>query len=74
MTGRWPTAASHDHLHHVLQKAGLSAGATTAVLWVVAALGTTVGIAGMTMAISESTLFYSFLGLFAVYAVVMALT
>ena len=70
--GRWPTAASHDHVHHVLQMAGLGAAKTTLLLWAVAALGAVVGVAGTILAVSEALLFYGFLALFAFYVVVMS--
>jgi UDP-GlcNAc:undecaprenyl-phosphate GlcNAc-1-phosphate transferase len=73
LSGRWPTAASHDHIHHVLQQCGLQAGATAALLWLVAALAAAIGIMGTVFKISEASLFYGFLSLFALYAVVMAL-
>ena len=70
LSGHWPTVASHDHLHHVLQMAGLGAGATTVVLWSVAVLAAGVGIAGTMLALSETTMFYGFLSLFAAYSLV----
>lgn len=72
LSGRWPTVASHDHLHHVMQMAGLGAGATTVALWSVAALAAGVGIAGTLMDVSEAALFYGFLCLFVAYALVMS--
>ena len=52
--------------------AGLGAGATSVVLWSVAALAAGVGIAGTLMGVSEAALFYGFLWLFAAYALVMS--
>jgi UDP-GlcNAc:undecaprenyl-phosphate GlcNAc-1-phosphate transferase len=72
LTGHWPTAASHDHLHHVFQLLGLEVGKATMVLWFVAALAAGVGIAGTVWGVSEATLFYSFLALFAAYSLAMS--
>jgi UDP-GlcNAc:undecaprenyl-phosphate GlcNAc-1-phosphate transferase len=71
LSGRWPTAASHDHIHHILQQCGLRAAATTALLWIVAALAAATGILGAVFKVNEAVSFYGFLALFALYAVVM---
>ena len=45
---------------------GLGAGATTLLLWAIAVIAAAVGIAGTVLAVSEATMFYGFLALFAV--------
>jgi len=70
ISGHWPTVAHHDHLHHVLQMMGLGAGATTLLLWAIAVIAAAVGIAGTVLAVSEAAMFYGFLALFAVYALI----
>ncbi len=71
LTGHWPTAASHDHLHHVLQMAGLGAGATMALLWALAALAAVAALAASAAGVAERYLFWTFIMLFVCYATVM---
>ena len=49
---------------------GPGAGATTLLLWAIAAIAAAVGIAGTPLAMSEATMSYGFLACFAVYALV----
>lgn len=69
--GHWPTTASHDHLHHVLQMAGLSPGLTVAVIWALSLGGAGFGLWAHRQGVEERYLFALFLALFAIYGVVM---
>ena len=71
LSGRWPTKASHEHLHHVLQMAGLSATQTVYSLLTVAALCAVSGLYALEQGVSEQLMFGLFLGLFAIYSAVM---
>ncbi len=71
LSGRWPTKASHEHLHHVLQMAGLSATQTVYSLLTVAVLCAVGGLYALQQGVSEQFMFGLFLGLFALYSVVM---
>ncbi len=72
--GRSPTTSDVGHLHHVLQMTGMSATASVWLMLVIAALGATAGIAALESGVAESTMFYLFLGLFAAYCVLMAVS
>ncbi len=71
LEGRWPTEASHDHLHHLLQMAGMAPGRCAAVLGAVAAAAAAAGLLAESAGVAESHRFQAFLALFAVYAVLM---
>jgi len=72
LSGRWPTAASQDHLHHVLQMAGLAPGAAVAVLWAGSACAAAGGLWALSAGVAERHMFWLFLGLFALYCMLMA--
>jgi len=71
LSGRWPTAASHEHLHHVLQMAGLSVTQTVYTLLAVAALCAAAGLYALEQGVSEQWMFGIFMGLFVVYCGIM---
>ncbi len=71
LCGRWPTAASHEHLHHVLQMAGLSIAKTVILMLSVAILGAVGGLYALQTGISELRMFQAFLLLFALYCLLM---
>ena len=73
-TGRSPTAADYEHLHHVLQMTGLSVNQTVLVMWGIGALCAVVGITSFKLGVPENLMFYLYLGLFALYCAVMAHT
>ena len=70
--GRSPTSSDVGHLHHVLQMAGFRPATSAWIILAVAALGALAGLAGIESGVSESTMFYLFLALFAAYCVLMA--
>ena len=70
-TGRSPTTADYDHLHHVLQMIGLSVNQTVLLLCGMATVGAAVGIWSDELGAPENLMFFLFLGLFAVYCAVM---
>ena len=72
-TGRWPTTASHDHLHHVLQMVGFGPVATVTVIWSIALASLGYGLYAHLQGVPERQQFFSFLAVFALYCVVMAL-
>jgi UDP-GlcNAc:undecaprenyl-phosphate GlcNAc-1-phosphate transferase len=74
LVGRWPTAASHDHVHHLLQMARLRTGVAVSVLVGVAALGAIAGVLAHAARVPERHMFWAFLALFAAYCVFMALS
>lgn len=71
LTGRWPTTASHDHLHHIMQMAGLSPAFTVVVIWLLSISGAGFGLWAHAHEIPERYLFAGFLALFGVYCIVM---
>ena len=73
LTGRSPTSAGQEHLHHVLGMMGLSVNATVAVIWSLSVLCACLGVWAAREEIPEKTQFLAFLGLFALYCAVMAL-
>jgi UDP-GlcNAc:undecaprenyl-phosphate GlcNAc-1-phosphate transferase len=73
LSGRWPTTASHDHLHHVMQMAGLSPVSTVAAIWMLSLSGAGFGLWAHGQGIEERYLFAGFLALFAVYCLIMGI-
>ncbi len=74
LTGRMPTAPDYQHLHHVLQMAGLGVNATLASICALAVLGAGIGIAGWRLGWPEATQFQAFLAGFALYGLLMGVT
>jgi UDP-GlcNAc:undecaprenyl-phosphate GlcNAc-1-phosphate transferase len=72
--GRSPTSSDVGHLHHVLQMTGMSAGTSVWIMLAIAALGALVGLAAGASGVAESTMFLLFLGLFAGYCMLMAVS
>ena len=72
--GRSPTTSDVGHLHHVLQMTGMGTTASVWLMLVIAAFGAAAGIAALESGVAESTMFYLFLGLFAAYCVLMAVS
>lgn len=70
--GRSPTSADIEHLHHVIQMTGLSAQRTVWLILAGAAALAVFAIVALERGVAESTLFFLFLALFALYCVVMA--
>ena len=72
--GRSPTSSDVGHLHHVLQMTGMGAATSVWVMLAIAALGAVTGITALAAGVAESTMFYLFLGLFAAYCMLMAVS
>jgi UDP-GlcNAc:undecaprenyl-phosphate/decaprenyl-phosphate GlcNAc-1-phosphate transferase len=72
--GRSPTSSDVGHLHHVLQMTGMRASTSVWVMLAIAALGAVAGVAALQTGVAERTMFYLFLGLFAGYCVLMAVS
>lgn len=64
---RSPFLADREHLHHLLQRMGLSVGGTVAAILAASALMAGIGLLAEANDISERNLFVAFLTLFAVY-------
>lgn len=71
MKGRSPFAPDRDHLHHILQHAGLSVPKTLLVIVLLNVLFGGVGIAGHLLGIPENVMFFAGLVMFGVYFYVM---
>jgi UDP-GlcNAc:undecaprenyl-phosphate GlcNAc-1-phosphate transferase len=65
--GKSPFKPDRDHLHHMLQRAGLSSRQTLAVISIAAALMSAVGISGEYFEVAEYIMLASFLVVFALY-------
>lgn len=72
LTGRLPTTADAEHIHHVLQMVGLGVNQTFGVLMVLATGFAVLGIAAMKLGIPQNVMFWLFLALFAAYCATMA--
>lgn len=71
LKGRSPFAADREHFHHILLQAGFSARQTLGVILLVAVCAALIGLGGLYMGVSEALMFYGFLGVFAVYFLVV---
>jgi len=69
--GHSPFHADRRHTHHLLEGMGLSVNQTLAVIVGISAVSGIFGIVGYQSGIAESTLFFLFLALFAVYVIGM---
>ncbi len=65
--GRSPFKPDRDHLHHILQRAGLSSSQTLIVISSAAAVMSLMGLAGEYFNIAESIMLLSFLAMFVIY-------
>jgi UDP-GlcNAc:undecaprenyl-phosphate GlcNAc-1-phosphate transferase len=65
--GKSPFKPDRDHLHHILQRAGLSSSQTLIAISTVAVLMSLIGLAGEYFMIAESLMLISFLFLFIIY-------
>ncbi|PKG82229.1 undecaprenyl-phosphate alpha-N-acetylglucosaminyl 1-phosphate transferase [Colwellia sp. 75C3] len=65
--GKSPFKPDRDHLHHILQRAGLSSRQTLVAISSVAALMSAVGLAGEYFSIAESVMLTSFIFIFVCY-------
>ncbi|NIM28052.1 MAG: undecaprenyl/decaprenyl-phosphate alpha-N-acetylglucosaminyl 1-phosphate transferase [Gammaproteobacteria bacterium] len=72
--GRSPTSSDVGHLHHVLQMTGMRASTSVWVMLCIASVCAVAGVAALEAGVAESTMFYLFLGLFALYCVFMAVS
>lgn len=69
--GQSPFSADRQHLHHVLLASGYSVERTVRVIWLLALVLAGIGVAGQLAGVPEWLMFAGFLGLFAVYVVVL---
>lgn len=67
LKGRSPFAADRNHLHHILQRAGFTAGQTVAIMYALALLLAAIGVAGWRLGLPEYVMFYGFMALFGLY-------
>ncbi|MBU2870848.1 UDP-N-acetylglucosamine--undecaprenyl-phosphate N-acetylglucosaminephosphotransferase [Colwellia sp. E2M01] len=65
--GKSPFKPDRDHLHHILQRVGLTSNQALLIISIVAVVMSTFGIAGEYFNISESIMFVSFLFVFVCY-------
>lgn len=73
LTGRLPTAADAEHVHHVLQMIGLGVSHTFGLLMLLATGFAVAGIVARKAGIPQNVMFWIFLALFAVYCVTMGM-
>ena len=71
---RSPTSSDIGHLHHVLQMTGMGAAASVWLMLTIAVVGAAAGITALESGVAESTMFHLFLGLFAAYCTLMAVS
>ena len=67
LRGLSPFCAGHDHLHHRLLRAGFSLEQTVLGLYLASSLMGAVGLFGYFYGFSEPLMFWSFIGIFALY-------
>ena len=72
--GRSPTSSDVGHLHHVLQMTGMGAATSVWVMLAIAGVGAVAGLTALASGVSQITMFYLFLGLFAAYCLFMAVS
>jgi UDP-GlcNAc:undecaprenyl-phosphate GlcNAc-1-phosphate transferase len=65
--GDSPFKPDREHLHHIFQRIGLSSGQTLAIICLIAATFSGVGIAGEIFDVPEYIMFYAFMLCFALY-------
>ena len=72
--GRSPTSSDVGHLHHVLQMTGMGAATSVWVMLAIAGVGAVAGLTALASGVSQITMFYLFLELFAAYCLFMAVS
>ncbi len=72
LTGRLPTAADAEHVHHVLQMIGLGVNQTFGLLMLLAVGFAVAGIAASKLALPENVMFWIFIAMFIAYCAAMA--
>jgi len=70
LNGRSPLRADRQHVHHLLQRAGLSPARAVAVLILVNAAGGVIGVTGWVLGVPDYLMFYALIALFAGWVVV----
>ncbi len=73
LTGRLPTVADAEHVHHVLQMIGLGVNQTFGLLMLLATGFAAAGIAALKVGIPQNVMFWIFLALFAAYCATMGM-
>jgi UDP-GlcNAc:undecaprenyl-phosphate GlcNAc-1-phosphate transferase len=69
--GKSPFKPDRDHLHHILQRAGLSSSQTLMAISIVAVIMSLIGLAGEYFNVAESIMLLSFLAMFIIYNLVI---
>ncbi|MDD3519403.1 MAG: MraY family glycosyltransferase [Chromatiales bacterium] len=72
MRGRNPFAPDHEHLHHILKRAGYTDRQTVAVLLGFSSLLAGIGIAAHLLDVPDPLMFYAFMAALALYLYVMS--
>ncbi len=67
LSGHSPFSADRFHLHHLLQAFGLGVNATLSLVVLFSVMMAAVGMYALIRGVSEATMFYAFLGTFALY-------
>ncbi|MHC0046078.1 UDP-N-acetylglucosamine--undecaprenyl-phosphate N-acetylglucosaminephosphotransferase [Vibrio campbellii] len=70
--GDSPFKPDREHLHHIFQRMGLSSKQTLVAICGIATLYAAFGIYGEMAGISEAIMFYTFIGCFIVYSIILA--
>ena len=65
--GKSPFKPDRDHLHHILQRAGLTSGQTLVAISSAAAVMSVIGLAGEYFNVTESVMLFGFIALFIIY-------
>lgn len=73
LTGRFPTTADAEHLHHVLQMIGLKVNQTVGLLLGIGSACAVLGIVTMKLGVPQNVMFWIFILLFAAYCLVMGI-
>lgn len=73
LTGRLPTSADKEHIHHVLRMAGVSPAKTLYSLLGIGATCAVLGIVMMKAGVPQNYMFWAFIGLFLFYCVFMTI-
>ncbi len=69
--GKSPFKPDRDHLHHILQRTGLSAKQTLVLISTIAVVFSGIGLLGEYFAIAESIMLISFITLFMLYNLII---
>lgn len=71
LKGRSPFSADREHLHHIFLRAGYSVSRTVVIILFASLILGLIGLAGWHYGVPEYIMFYTFLGVFALYSMAM---